>query len=208
MGSKEQDWETTRASLLLRIRDPKDTTSWEAFWRRYHPVIRGFAGHFIPSDADAEDVAQEVFVKVFQAIGSFEYDPSKGRFKGWLFRIARNGVTDWLRKHRRRLAGQLDVAELGLESMDDLAPAGSDPYWKVFEQEWLRLQDEVRARVRRSKPRQYQAYDLIVVKGWSVDQVAKELGIEPGYVSKAKHVVEAAIQEEMARLENLGGVQA
>jgi len=204
----EKDWETTRASLLLRIRDPKDTTSWEAFWRRYKPVVTGFARRLVPSDADAEYVTQEVFIKMFQAIGTFSYNPEKGRFKGWLFRIARNGVTAWLRKHRCRLAGQRDLVDLGMESIDELATVETDAYWPVFEQEWRWLLEGVRAQVRRAMPRQYQFYKLVVVDGRSVDEAARTMDVEPGYVSKAKHVVEAAILEEMRKLENGGDLQA
>lgn len=207
MAAYEKDWETTRASLLLRIRDPKDTTSWEAFWRRYKPVVTGFSRRLVPSDADAEDVTQEVFIKVFQAIGGFSYNPEKGRFKGWLFRIARNGVTDWLRKHRRRLAGQRALEDLGMESIEELATVETDAYWPVFEQEWVRLLEGVRAQVRRSMPRQYQFYKLVVVDGRSVEEAARTMEVEPGYVSKAKHVVEAAIQDEMRKIENGGELQ-
>ncbi|MGE3312765.1 MAG: RNA polymerase sigma factor [Limisphaerales bacterium] len=204
MATKTSDWETTRASLLLKIRDPGDTASWEKFWIRYHPVVHGFARRFAPSDADAEDLTQEIFIKVFGAIGKFVYDPDKGRFKGWLFRVSRNAITDWLRKHRRRLAGQRDLLDLGMESIDELARVEGDPLWPVFENEWLRLRAGVRAKVRRSMPGQYQFYKLVVEDGWAVERAAKVMDAEPGYVSKAKCVVEAAIQAEMSRLENSG----
>ncbi|MCC6235405.1 MAG: sigma-70 family RNA polymerase sigma factor [Verrucomicrobiales bacterium] len=207
MSFDRGDWKKTRASLLVRLRDKSDSASWEDFWSLYGPVVFGLVRRSVPSDEDAEDVVQEIFLRVGEAIGTFHYDPEKGRFKSWLFRLARHGIVDWLRRNRRRREGQLDVLEdLALDSMDDLPAMAADPYWKIYEEEWMGLLAGVREGVASRLPRQYQLYHLFVVKGWPMERVVAEMGVEAGYVSKAKSLVEDALQTEMRRLEQGGSI--
>jgi dipeptidyl aminopeptidase/acylaminoacyl peptidase len=68
----------TRASLLIRLRDPRDERAWSEFVDIYEPFVlklvyrRGLRG------ADADDLAQEVFVAVAAAIGRWDLDPARG----------------------------------------------------------------------------------------------------------------------------------
>ena len=50
---------------------------------------------------DAEDVTQEVLLKLAKHLGQFQYDPSQS-FRGWLRRVTENAITDYVRRHRVR----------------------------------------------------------------------------------------------------------
>ncbi len=61
--------------------------------------------NMIHQEADAWDLAQEVFIKAWQALPHFE---AKARFSTWLYRIAHNVVCDWSRKRKFESAGELN----------------------------------------------------------------------------------------------------
>ena len=80
----------TRASLLVRLRDPKDRAAWQQFVELYGRLVYGFVRQRGLQDADAADLTQEVFLAVAQAAGRWQYDPRQGSFRGWLYGITRH----------------------------------------------------------------------------------------------------------------------
>ena len=80
----------TRNSLLVRLSAVNDTTAWAAFLRIYEPTIYRIARSRGLQDSDARDVTQEVLLAVHDKIDDWEYDSTKGSFRGWLFRVLRN----------------------------------------------------------------------------------------------------------------------
>lgn len=76
------------------------TSDFALIIRRYGEAIRNFVRHTIRQRQDAEEVAQDVFVKAFQRLDS--YDAEKGSMKSWLLGIAYHEVLMWLRKNQRQ----------------------------------------------------------------------------------------------------------
>lgn len=64
---------------------------------RYLKLIYGFVYKNVGSEADAEDITQEVFVKVWKNLKKFD---QKKNFKPWIFQIAKNTAIDYLRKKK------------------------------------------------------------------------------------------------------------
>ena len=90
--------DTTRPTMLNRLRDAQDRQSWRQFFERYWRLIYSFARRCGLSPADSEDVVQEVVLEVFRAIPGFDYDRSKGTFRAYLRTITQRKVVDQLRE--------------------------------------------------------------------------------------------------------------
>src|SRR5919206_714447 len=103
----------TRASLLVRLRDPNDADAWKEFVRLYASVIYGFARKRGLQDADAADLMQEVLRSVASAVGRLDYDPIRGTFRGWLYTVTRNKLYSFLngRKGRPQAGGGSDARQ-------------------------------------------------------------------------------------------------
>lgn len=70
----------------------------EAIYRDYHEKIFGYMRSKINNTQDAEDLTSDVFVKVYEKLGSF--DKSKASLSTWIYTIARNTLTDWFRTRK------------------------------------------------------------------------------------------------------------
>src|SRR3954471_24566744 len=118
----------TRASLLLAMRDFGDRRAWADFLWRYEGLIRRWCHRAGLGPADVDEVTQIVLSKLVETIRDFDYEPRKGRFRGWLARLVRNTVADGRRRARRRPgdygSGELKVGEW-LEGR--AAPTDADP---------------------------------------------------------------------------------
>ena len=74
---------TTCVSLLTQLRqDPSDQAGWDEFVERYGRHIYRWCRQWKLQDADAEDVTQDILVKLTQKLRAFAYDPSRS-FRGW-----------------------------------------------------------------------------------------------------------------------------
>ena len=81
--SRTQPLNTTFASLLERLRQPGSPGAWPRFVRLYTPLLHYWVRRTGFSDADADDLVQEVFAALVQKMPAFAYDKDK-TFRGWL----------------------------------------------------------------------------------------------------------------------------
>ena len=91
----------TRFTLILRLKTAEDAGAWSEFIDIYQPLIIRLATAKGLQPADAQDVAQEVLSKIAKAINQFDPHPDSGSFRGWISRITRNMVIDFLRSKKR-----------------------------------------------------------------------------------------------------------
>lgn len=183
----------TRRSLLSRLRRWDDQRSWEDFFSTYWRLIHGAALKAGLSEADAEDVVQEVVIAVAKKMPDFRYDPARGSFKGWLLQITRRRISDHLRRKYREPAAQLEDVEPAL------APTAVEAFWEAeWDQHLLEAAlSQVRARV---DPEQFQIFDCYVLKGWPVADVVRALGVTRNQVYLAKSRISALLKRECARI--------
>lgn|SRR5436190_15328730 len=77
-----------------------DATAFAELYEQCAPGVRRYVGGIVWNNWDADDVTQEVFVKIFTALS--QYDPGRANFSSWMLRIAHNAAIDHLRRSRSR----------------------------------------------------------------------------------------------------------
>src|SRR5437762_155337 len=93
----------TSASLLGRLgSNPEDGAAWSEFVLRYGPKILQWCRGWRLQQADAEDVTQDVLLRVARQMQTFRYDPSRS-FRAWLRTVAYRAWCDWLEARSRRV---------------------------------------------------------------------------------------------------------
>src|SRR5271157_3201139 len=117
MNSSSFDTSRTHPSLLIRVRDHADQQAWEEFHERYAPMIRGWCRHWFPRELD--DMVQEVLIRLVSSLKNFEYEPGRGRFRGYLKTVTHRLMADL----KKRPAG---TPIFGDEEMLNEIEAGGD----------------------------------------------------------------------------------
>jgi RNA polymerase sigma-70 factor (ECF subfamily) len=98
------------AALLVRRCIAGDAAAWEEIVRRYHRRIYNICYRFAGSGGDAEDLTQEVFIKMYRTLAT--YDVERGAFMTWVTTITRNLLVDHFRKTKQdRVTESLDTPQ-------------------------------------------------------------------------------------------------
>jgi RNA polymerase sigma-70 factor (ECF subfamily) len=183
----------TRASLLVRLRDPRDSAAWAEFVDLYAPLIYQYARKQGLQDADAMDLSQEVISAVAGAVGRLEYDPDKGTFRSWLLTVLWRKLANWRRAERLRPHGSGDT---GVQQLLNGQPdaVGNEAEWEA---QWQRrLFDWACGQVRREvTDNTWQAFWRTAIDDRPGKEVADALGITVAAVYQARSRVLARLKE-------------
>jgi RNA polymerase sigma-70 factor (ECF subfamily) len=205
LDPREERLLPTRRSLLDRLRNWEDQTSWRDFFDTYWKFIYSVAVRSGLSDQEAEDVVQETVVSVAKKMPEFVYDPARCSFKGWLMHVTRLRIVDQFRR-RQPAFQQAPAADDGsrrtptVERVPDVAATGQqDATW---DDEWERnLVDAALERVKLGvKPEHYQVFYLSAVKGLRPGEVARMLQVSLGQVYLIRHRLAKEVKREVSRL--------
>ena len=184
----------TRQSLLLRLRDSKHHDAWAEFVSIYEPLIYRVAKNRGLQHADAQDMTQEVFTVVGKAIGRFDPAKSKGSFRGWLSRITRNTVINFLTRDKESRGSADTQTYLLLQqttTQNGSAEACFDIEYRrqIFRWAANRVKDKVEQST-------WHAFWATAVEGKSIDEVAIQLGKSSGAIRIARCRVLTRLKEE------------
>jgi RNA polymerase sigma-70 factor (ECF subfamily) len=196
---------TTRHSLVLRLRDREDEAAWAEFLAIYEPLVYALARRKGLQDADARDLCQEVFRAVASAIDRWDPDPAKGKFRAWLFRIARNLLVNFFADQRRHARG---TGSTSVQDLLEARPANDAQTEAEFAAEFKRqafrwAADQVKHEFSDST---WQAFWKTGVDNRPVGQVARELGLSPGAVYIARSRVLARLRRRVEELSEESGI--
>ncbi len=198
---------STRVSLVLRIK-AGDGRAWAEFVELYgRPLLRRLKKHHL-QEADAQDVVQDVLLKVWKAIEEFDYDPTRS-FRGWLITVAKRALIDWWHKTNR--PGQRGIGG------EAVLPEPTDPQGfgelladiadiEIF----YRALAAVRSRVASSTWRVFEMrsgytlggkpLEIVCSAPRSPTEVASELAMELGAVNAAYCRTKQFLMEEVSKL--------
>jgi RNA polymerase sigma-70 factor (ECF subfamily) len=152
-----------------------DIAAFEALVRRHQTRLVGYLRGLTNADADAEDLAQEAFLRAYRSLRSFR---GTSTFKTWLYQIATNVFRTWLEKKRHHAglsAVSLDAPLPGSE--DRLDPAGEvDPEGRHVDRDAL-------DRALAALPEDQRAAVLLRdVEGFEYREIAEQLNVPLGTV--------------------------
>jgi RNA polymerase sigma-70 factor (ECF subfamily) len=190
---------TTSVTLLAQLRhDPADQAAWSRFVARYGPKILQWCRRWRLQEADAQDVVQDVLLKLHGRMASFSYDAS-GSFRAWLKTLVHHAWRDLVDERRRAGIGTGDSQMIAL--LNDLA-AGEDLAGDLQEEYRRELLDQAMARVKARVPSQtWDAFRLTALEGCPGAAAADRLQMKIAQVYLARSKVKRRIQEEVRKLE-------
>jgi RNA polymerase sigma-70 factor (ECF subfamily) len=185
---------STSSDLLTLVRH-RNHEAWGRFVALYAPLVYGWCRKGGISAADAADVTQDVFAKVFTAIAEFRHDRPGDTLRGWLRVICRNKLND----HFRARAGG-PAAAGGTDAKAMLAEIAADEFDETT------IATERQSLARRAaelvkqefEPRTWQAFWLTAVEHRTAPEAAEQLEMTPGAVRQAKYMVLRRLREELA----------
>jgi len=162
--------------------------AFEALVRKYEAKVYHLAYGFVQDRAAADDLAQEVFLKVYLSLEKFHF---RSEFGTWLYRLAVNHIKDHLRKIARKREVSLDdVPEAAFPAADD-----------ILEREQARIRDDRRKavlKVLETLPAKYRVIlTLRDVQGLPYETIAETLAISPGTVDSRLHRARKMLLKKM-----------
>jgi len=163
---------------LVRRARRGDLAAYDELVRRYQERIYATVYHMTSNHEDANDLAQEAFIKAFQALKSFKGGSS---FYTWVYRIAVNKTINFLKQRRNRLQMSLDDLDVNVEHDPDLVALISEktPRREVNLNE---LQEKLNAAMQKLSEPHRLVVVLHDVQGMSHEEIAKIMDCNIGTV--------------------------
>src|ERR1044072_3348322 len=123
LQTQEENAARSEELALIQRAQAGDTAAYDDLVRRYQERIYATVYHMTSNHEDANDLAQEAFIKGFQALKSFKGDSS---FYTWIYRIAVNKTINFLKQRKNRTHMSLNDLDFSAENDPDLVALISD----------------------------------------------------------------------------------
>ncbi len=195
------DFPETKASLIRRITDTGDAQAWDEFVRLYQPAIYRLASRQGMQHADAEELAQEAMLAVARAVERWVPDPDRGRFRNWLFRIARNLSVNFRTRRKHQVWG---TGSSGMQAVLEGKCDATGALSQLFELEYQRAVFQCAATQVQSDvtEKTWQSFWLSTIEDLPIADVAIRLGMSVGAVYIARNRVIARLRAQVQRIED------
>ena len=157
----------------------KSQAAFSYLYRAYGNVLYGVVNKVVSDEGIAEDVLQEVFVKIWAHID--QYDVAKGRIYTWMLNIARNTAIDKLRSKGEIMRGKIrgDEETVSIARTDLNTEQSTDTIG-------------VRQAVAELEPRYAQIVQLAYFQGYTLDEISKSLAVPLGTVkTRMRHALQS-----------------
>lgn len=183
--------EITRLVLLFQKGDRQAFTKLvKVFQKRVYAL----AFRILLNHIDADEVAQETFVRIFNRIGQLK---SPEHFDSFVYRIATNYAIDLLRKRRGRMVAMPSESDLPGSVQMTLASRVTDPE-KVLENKQLLA--AITKAAEELPPRQRMTLILHDIEGLSKEEVARIMGCPEATVRSNLHIARSKLKKKLGKL--------
>ena len=165
-----------------------DASCQKEIFNRFAGRMLGVCNRYARNSADAEDILQDAFIKVFDKIHQFKFE---GSFEGWIRRIAVNTALKKysLRRYEKEVVGY-ELKDRDESSMDPSA------YAHLTEKDLLALINNL--------PDGYRLiFNLYVIEGYQHDEIAAMLGIQPGTSRSQLVKARTMLQKQITQLQKV-----
>ncbi len=174
-----------------------DKAAFERLVRKYEKYVCTTVYAVVRNREDTFDVAQEVFLKLYHSIGSFKGESS---FSSWLYRIARNGALDFLRRQKKHRTLSIDAEDEDgnryILALPDTDPSG-DPLQSLLKNE---RKDLLYDAMEELNDEHREILMLRDINGLTYDEIGERLHLESGTVKsrlfRAREALRKKLQEK------------
>ena len=184
------DLDRTTTAMLTALHDPRNAAAWEAFDRRYRPILIGFSRNCGMNENDAVDVAQETILRFVEEYREGKYDRTR-------VTIARYRMLD---QRRRKGVARIERGESAMINLDDeksvTAAYETERRHAVLRDALVELRT-----TSKTDPKTIKAFEMLAYHGLAPQVVATELGMSTHDVYLAKSRIAAKLREIVLRLE-------
>ena len=156
-----------------------DASAFHALVERHRAMVYRVAYQFAGNHHDAEDIAQDVFIKVYRSLDRFRYD---AQLTSWLYRIVMNACIDHRRRHAP--AGWAPFTEDAELKMLNAPEEGPGPEEAAY---GLQLGEVLEAEIGRLPPGQRLVFTMRHHEGLKLCEIAEALGLAEGTVKRQLH---------------------
>ncbi|MBD9010267.1 MAG: sigma-70 family RNA polymerase sigma factor [Clostridiales bacterium] len=173
-----------------------DNSAFEALMEKHMGIIYNIALRMTANQDDAEDMTQEIMIKIFRSLGSFK---GNSKFSTWIYRVAVNTCLDELKKKKNKKHLSLDAEISGDDGENQIEIKDDSPSpEKLAEQNELR--DMVAAAVKLLSDEHRAVIVLRDIRGMSYSEIAGILGCSDGTVksriSRARAQLKMILEKE------------
>lgn len=177
------------SDLITRAADG-DASAFQALVEQHRSMVYRVAYQFAGNHHDAEDIAQEVFLKVYRSLDQFRQD---AQLSSWLYRIVMNACIDHRRRHVPAAgAPSAEEAERRLASVEEETPGPED---RAYAGE---LGQAIALEVSRLPPGQRVVFIMRHHQGLKLGEIARLLGLAEGTVKRQLHAAVHRLRHALA----------
>ena len=182
----------TRHTLIQKVRNAHDEQSWSEFSDIYRPYIYVIIKNLGVPQSEIEDQVQSVLIICWQKIPELNYDPTKGRFRFWLSRIASYTVKNHIRKLKRReeLSANFEIPTEIPAEIDEM----SEKQWKVF------IAQKAWDNIKKDLADKYRLCFEALLENRPIAEIAQELELAENSIYVYKGRIEKQLFKEIQRL--------
>ncbi len=171
---------TTDSELIAQVAQ-KDERAFHELYNRHQTQVFNLAYRYTGSYADAEEISQDVFLKVYKKAASFRQE---ARFTTWLYRITVNTCFNFKRRKKIPIESLDQMQEPGPGFQEPAAPRSENPE-EIYRRR--KRAELIRNALDTLPPKQRIAFIMGKFDGYSYDEISKVLGINANAVAALMH---------------------